>query len=178
MRWPDFHTIVFSLPFLAIFLMVDVAAAATTPPDAFPAASNASPPVVATNTNSQKIDLPVPLGEPIKGLKIPQYDETGKLTMCLIAEMARKIDERQVEFQKLKVQFDEKEEKEIIVKIPHSMLNLESKILIADSETLIQREDFEIVGQSAEFDTLLRQGNLKGRVHASFLNAAQMTALP
>ena len=92
------------------------------------------------------------------------------MTMCLIAETAQKLNENQVELGKLKIQFDDKEEKEIIVEIPHSMLNLETKILTADSETMIRREDFEIVGESAVFDTLARQGKFKGHVHASFRN--------
>jgi len=118
----------------------------------------------------QKIDLPIPVGEPVKGIKIPQYDENGKLTMNLIAETARKLDEKQVEFGKLKIEFNEKEEKTIIVEIPHSILDMESKVLVADTETTIRREDFEIIGQGAEFDTLARSGTFKGRVHASFRN--------
>ena len=144
--------------------MVVAAPAPTASPD--PTTSN--PPIPPVN--NQKIDLPVPVGEPVKGIKIPQYDEQGKLTMCLTADTALKLDDRQVELGKLKVQFSDNEEKEIIVEIPHSILNLETKILTADSETLIHREDFEIVGQSAEFDTLTRQGTFKGHVHASFRN--------
>jgi len=118
----------------------------------------------------QKMDLPIPVGEPVKGIKIPQYDENGKLTMNLIAETARKLDEKQVEFGKLKIEFSEKDEKTIIVEIPHSILDMESKVLIADSETQIHREDFEIIGEGAEFDTIARSGTFKGRVHASFRN--------
>ena len=94
--------------------------------------------------------------------------------MCLTAETAQKLNEQQVELHKLKVQFDDKEEKEIIVEIPHSILNLETKILTADSETVIRREDFEIVGATAVFDTLARQGTFKGRVHASFRKGAMI----
>ncbi len=121
-------------------------------------------------SQGQKIDLPIPVGEWVKGIKIPQYDENGKLTMNLIAERARKLDEKQVEFGKLKIEFNEKEEKTIIVEIPHSVLDMESKVLIADTETAVRREDFEIIGQSAEFDTLSRSGTFKGWVHASFRN--------
>lgn len=121
-------------------------------------------------SKGSKIDLPVPIGEPVKGIKVPQYDEQGKLTMCLNAETALKLDDRKVELNKLKVLFNDKEEKEIVVEIPHSILDMESKVLIADSETVIRREDFEIVGQSAEFDTFSRSGTFKGRVHASFQN--------
>ena len=127
-----------------------------------------SPSAAPASKNDRKIDLPVPIGEPVKGIKIPQYDDAGKLTMCLTAETAQKLDEQQVELHKLKVQFDDKEEKEIVVEIPHSFLNLETKMLTADSETVIRREDFEIIGETAVFDTMARQGTFKGRVHASF----------
>jgi len=134
-------------------------------PESTPAAT-----IAKADDKPQKIDLPVPIGEPVKGIKIPQYDEAGKLTMDLTAETALKLDERKVELKKLRVQFSDREEKEIVVEIPHSILDLETKMLSADSETLIKREDFEIVGKSAEFDTSARTGTFKGHVHASFRN--------
>lgn len=142
-----------------------------------PTASNAVAPAAlavaaASATNPEKMDLPVPVGEPIKGIKIPQYDEQGKLTMNLVADTALKLDERQVEFKNLKIQFSDKEEKEIVVEIPHSVLDLETKILSADTKTVIRREDFDIVGEKAEFDTMARTGKFKGPVHASFRNTA------
>lgn len=127
-------------------------------------------PAAQAPADNQKIDLPVPIGEPVKGIKIPQYDEAGKLTMCLTAETAKKLNDHQVDLGKLKVQFDEKENKEIIVEVPHSILDLDTKVLTADSETTIKREDFEIIGESAVFDTLARQGSFKGHVHALFMN--------
>jgi hypothetical protein len=176
MRWPD-HSFLF--PALALLLLAGVAIAA---PDATvtnasasvnsTAASNALPDALPAPAINQKIDLPVPVGEPVKGIKIPQYDEKGKMTLCLTADTAKKLDEHQVELSKLKVQFTEKEDQEIIVEIPHSILDLETKILTADTETTIHRPDFEIVGESATFDTIARQGSFKGHVHASFLNGA------
>jgi hypothetical protein len=150
------------------------AAPAATPA---PATTNAVAPAAlaasaAAATNGEKMDLPVPVGEPIKGIKIPQYDEQGKLTMNLVADSALKLDERQVEFKDLKIQFSDKEEKEIVVEIPHSILNLETKILTADTKTIIHREDFEIIGEKAEFDTTARTGKFKGTVHASFRNSS------
>lgn len=139
-----------------------------------PAASNSVAPaaLAASAANGEKMDLPVPVGEPIKGIKIPQYDEQGKLTMNLVADTALKLDERQVEFKNLKIQFSDKEEKEIVVEIPHSILDMETKILTADTRTVIRREDFDIVGEKAEFDTMARTGKFKGPVHASFRNTA------
>jgi hypothetical protein len=129
-------------------------------------------PNAATNTasDSKPIDLPVPVGEPVKGIKIPQYDETGKLTMNLSAETARKLDDTHVELEGLKVTFSDKEEKEIVVEIPRSLLDLQSRVLKAESKTVISREDFDICGEGAEFDTATRSGSFKGRVRASFRN--------
>ena len=152
--------------------MAGMAVAAPSPSPA-PTGSK-SPSAAPASKNDRKIDLPVPIGEPVKGIKIPQYDDAGKLTMCLTAETAQKLDEQQVELHKLKVQFDDKEEKEIVVEIPHSFLNLETKMLTADSETVIRREDFEIIGETAVFDTMARQGTFKGRVHASFSKGSTM----
>lgn len=170
MRLPDssFLRLVMGLLFLETAGLVGAA-----PDSAFLGTNKAPAPArVASKGNGQgqKIDLPIPVGEPVKGIKIPQYDENGKLTMNLIAETALKLDEKQVEFGKLKIEFNDKEEKTITVEIPHSILDMESKMLVANSETLIHREDFEIIGQSAEFDTVGRSGTFKGRVHASFRN--------
>ncbi len=161
--------------FVPVVLLLSVTGIVGAAPDsAFLGSNTTAPSPVAAKVKGQgqgqKIDLPIPVGEPVKGIKIPQYDENGKLTMNLIAETARKLDEKQVEFGKLKIEFNEKEEKTIIVEIPHSILDMESKVLVADTETTIRREDFEIIGQGAEFDTLARSGTFKGRVHASFRN--------
>lgn len=174
MLWTD-RTIRHPLFFLlTILCMVGSAVAdpATTNTPASPSTNTPTPVAPSLPGSNQKIDIPVPLHQPVKGIKIPQYDEQGKLTMCLTADTANKIDEKQVELGKLKVQFSDDENKEIVVTVPHSTLNLETKILTADSETLIHREDFEIVGERAEFDTLNRQGSFKGHVHAWFLNGA------
>jgi lipopolysaccharide export system protein LptC len=118
------------------------------------------------------IDIPIPVGEPVSGIKIPQYDETGKLSMTLLAGKARKLDDRKVEFENLKISFTDKEGKEILVEIPHALLDTQTKVLSADSKTVITREDFDIGGEKAEFDTVSRTGRFKGRVRASFRNSA------
>jgi hypothetical protein len=168
-RLPDLKPIFLLLLLLGVPLTTGASLAAGEPAST---ASGAMTNAALAPSKGAKIDLPVPVGEPVKGIKVPQYDENGKLTMSLNAETALKLDDRKVELGKLKVLFSDKEEKEIIVEIPHSILDMETKVLVADSETVIRREDFEIVGQSAEFDTFSRSGTFKGKVHASFQNGA------
>lgn len=169
MRLPDPKIPLCLLALLAPLCAVVPLQAAPAVPAATPSPTNAAIPA-ASAARGEKMDLPVPVGEPIKGIKIPQYDEQGKLTMNLVAETALKLDERQVEFKNLRIQFSDKEEKEIVVEIPHSVLDMETKILVADTKTVIRREDFDIAGEQAEFDTMARTGRFKGPVRASFRN--------
>jgi len=151
----------------ALLLMGVPLRAADAPPISTNQAANQ-----ATNQAAKPvpIDIPIPVGEPVSGIKIPQYDEEGKISMTLLAGKARKLDDRQVEFENLKVSFTDKEGKEILVEIPDSLLDTETKVLTADSKTVITREDFDINGEKAEFDTVSRTGRFKGRVRASFRN--------
>lgn len=128
----------------------------------------------ATNGTAKPapIDIPIPIGEPVSGIKIPQYDEEGKVSMTLLAGKARKLDDSKVEFESLKVSFTDKEGKEILVEIPHALLDTQTRLLNADSRTVITRDDFDIAGEKAEFDTVSREGRFKGRVKASFRNGA------
>ena len=130
------------------------------------------PSLVGSSGKGKPIDIPVPVGEPVTGIKIPQYDEEGKLSMTLLAGTARKIDDRKVEFGQLKVTFTDKEGKETLVDIPHALLDTGNRMLTSDSKTVVTREDFDIEGEKAEFDTVERTGTFRGRVRASFRNAA------
>lgn len=171
MRLPDTN-LRLQILFAAFFCAaMPLRAAETTAVQSAPA-NAAPPPSRAAITNAGAMDVPVPVGEPVKGIKIPQYDEQGKLTMNLTAETALKLDERKVEFNNLRIQFADKEEKEIIVEIPHSILDLDTRLLVADTKTVIRREDFDIAGDKAEFDTVARTGTFKGPVRASFRNGA------
>lgn len=137
-----------------------------------PESHGASGGAAAEAAKSAPIDIPIPVGEPVSGIKIPQYDEEGKLSMTLLAGKARKLDDRKVEFENLKIRFTDKEGKEILVEIPHALLDTETKVLVADSKTAISRDDFDIAGDNVEFDTVSRTGRFKGRVRASFRNGA------
>ena len=126
--------------------------------------------VLMEEKRAQPIDLPAPVGEEMKGIIIPQYDTNGKLTMNFYAATARKLDEHQVELHDLKVEFFETDGKDVTVMIPHGIFNLETKILGMDTETKIQREDFNMVGESGDFDTIKRLGTMKGHVHMEIRN--------
>ena len=109
-------------------------------------------------------DVPVPIGIPVKGIKIPHRNEAGKLVMTIEAEVATKLDEHQVDMQNMKIESFDDEGKKINIELPHSVFNLDTRMLTGDSHALIRREDFEITGDSVEFNTKTRYAVLRGKI--------------
>jgi hypothetical protein len=48
---------------------------------------------IAQTQKSIDFDLPVPVGMPVNGIKVPQYSEDGRRLMLLEAAIAKKVDE-------------------------------------------------------------------------------------
>lgn len=109
-------------------------------------------------------DLPVPVGMPVNGIKVPQYSEDGRRLMLFEAAIAKKVDEKRVEMESLKLEALDGEGRKIFVELPQAVFNLDSRILTGENSAKISREDFEITGDSIEFNTKTRFGTLRGNV--------------
>ena len=122
------------------------------------------------------IDIPMPEGKDAKGLKIPYRDEQGKLQMRFTIGVARRIDESHVEMADLQVEtFDDAGEPEMTIDLPTSVLNLKTSVLTTNQAVKIQRDDFEITGNSMTFNTKTKQGGLGGKVRMLIYNLADQT---
>jgi hypothetical protein len=113
---------------------------------------------------SDKIEVPVPVGIPVLGLKIPHYDVNGKLAMAFETESAKKIDESQIEMTNVKLEVLDNEGNKIFVELPQSLFNLDTRILSGHKGALIKRSDFVITGDHIEFNTKTRFGTIRGNV--------------
>jgi hypothetical protein len=109
-------------------------------------------------------DVPMPLNMPVKGIKIPHRNEEGKLIMTIEAEVATKLDEQHVEMENMKVESFDEDGKKINIELPHSIFDLETRILTGDRHAYIHREDFEVTGDSVEFNTKTRHAVLRGKI--------------
>lgn len=126
-------------------------------------AENTSAPAAASPQESE-FDLPVPMGMPVNGIKIPQYDEDGKLLMLLEAGVAKKVDDQHIEMEDLKLQALDANGEKIFVELPQALFNLQTRILTGDKTAKIYRDDFEITGDGIDFNTKTRFGTLRGNV--------------
>ena len=121
-------------------------------------------PKASSSPEEKELDLPVPVGIPVNGIKVPHYNSEGKLELVLEAESAQKTDETNVEFTNLKLEAHDDEDRKIFVELPQAILNLDTRILTGDKSVIIRREDFTISGDQIEFNTKTQFGTLKGNI--------------
>lgn len=121
-------------------------------------------PTPAEPAKSGNFEMPVPLGIPVKGIKIPHRNEEGKLIMTIEAEVAKKLDESHVEMENMTIESLDDDGKTIRISLPHSVFDLDTRILKGESHALIKRDDFEITGDAVEFNTKTRQATLRGKI--------------
>ena len=113
---------------------------------------------------SERFEMPVPVGMPVNGLKVPQYDQDGKLLMLFEAVTATKVSDDIVEMDSVQLEALDSEGQKIFVELPQAVFNLKTNLLTGDKTATIRREDFEITGDSIEFNTQTRFGILRGNV--------------
>jgi hypothetical protein len=136
---------------------------------AFAFAVMAMPPLQGEPTPSPSpsptpFDVPIPVGMPVNGIKVPYYDETGRLAILIEADVAQKTDDTNVRLENLRLEALDEEERKILIELPKATLDLETRILSGDSSATIRREDFNITGDTIEFDTKNRFGTMRGNI--------------
>ena len=127
-----------------------------------PAAAAAAP-ADAKKTDAAKdkdrLDLPVPKGQPQKGLRIPIYSPEGKLMYSFQIGVAEVVDADNIKMGELRLEtFKENGEHEFDIDLPDSIFNAKTKELTSKAHVTIKRHDFEITGNSMTFNTETRVG--------------------
>jgi hypothetical protein len=118
-----------------------------------------------------RISVPVPPGHDAKGLVIPHRDAEGKLQMRFTMEVGSRIDADHLKMTTLLIEtFDADEKPEMTVNLPDSVLDLNTRIVSTENTVLIKRADFELTGQTMEFNTETRAGRLGGKVRMLIYN--------
>jgi len=110
-------------------------------------------------------NIPLPIGHEAKGLVLPDFDSEGHLRGRFEAGTAHRIDEEHVGFQHLKITtYTPESRPDLKIDMHTSVLDLKTRILSSQERTTIERADFNIAGDSVQFDTNTRTGRLIGNV--------------
>jgi hypothetical protein len=124
-------------------------------------------------------NIPLPVGHEAKGLVLPDFDVEGHLRGKFEAVSAKRLDEEHIGFHSLKITTYTPEDKpDLTIDLIESVLNLKTRILSSNQRTTIQRADFNIVGDSVEFDTNTHTGKLIGNVKMVITSQSQLLANP
>src|SRR5881396_3085657 len=124
-------------------------------------------------------NIPLPIGHEAKGLVLPDFDGEGHLRGKFEAGTARRIDQEHIGFEHLKITtYTPEDQPDLRVDMSTSVLDLKTRILSSKARTMIQRADFNIAGDSVEFDTNSRTGRLMGNVKMVITDKSRLTAKP
>lgn len=143
--------------------------------------SSATPSASATATAGDQslTNIPLPIGHEAKGLILPDFDLQGHLRGRFEAESAKRLDEVHVGFHALKIiTFTPESQPDLTIELSESILNLKTRILSSNERSTIKRADFNIVGDSVEFDTNSRVGKLVGNVKMVITSQSKLLANP
>jgi hypothetical protein len=110
-------------------------------------------------------NIPLPVGHEAKGLVLPDFDSEGHLRGRFEAGTAHRIDEEHIGFQHLKITtYTPENQPDLKIDMHTSVLDLKTRVLSSQERTTIERADFNIAGDSVQFDTNTRTGRLTGNV--------------
>src|SRR6266496_947315 len=124
-------------------------------------------------------NIPLPIGHEAKGLVLPDFDGEGHLRGKFEAGTARRIDQGHVGFQQLKITtYTPENRPDLQIDMHTSVLDLQTRILSSQERTTVQRADFNIVGDSVQFDTNTRTGRLIGNVKMVITEQSHLTGKP
>jgi hypothetical protein len=137
-------------------------------------ARQGSSPVEQSLTN-----IPLPIGHEAKGLVLPDFDGEGHLRGKFEAGTAHRIDQEHIGFEHLKITtYTPEDQPDLKIDMSTSVLDLKTRILSSKTRTTIQRADFNIAGDTVEFDTNSRTGRLIGNVKMVITDTSRLTAKP
>src|SRR5467141_2391518 len=120
-------------------------------------------------------NIPLPVGHEAKGLVLPDFDVEGHLRGRFEAVSAKRLDEYHIGFHSLKITtYTPENQTDLTIELSESVLNLNTRILSSNERTTIKRADFNIAGDSVEFDTNTHTGKLVGNVKMVITSQSQL----
>jgi hypothetical protein len=132
------------------------------------AADKATPSPSASARGKRDFDLtnlPLPIGHEAKGLVLPDFNVQGRQIGRVEAASARRTDESHVLFKDIKIlTYDEQNQPDLQIEMSEGVLDLKTRVITSPRRTTVSRADFNIIGDTFEFDPASRTGSLHGAV--------------
>lgn len=123
-------------------------------------------------TTKEKEDaIPIPPGHDARGVRIPFYDEDGRLQMFFSMEIATRLDPARLQMANLKIEtYDESGKPDLGISMPVSLYDIGASVVSSAAPVTIHRSDFEMTGTHMTFNTDTRLGKFKGPARMVIFN--------
>ncbi|MBE2180338.1 MAG: LPS export ABC transporter periplasmic protein LptC [Chthoniobacterales bacterium] len=117
-------------------------------------------------STAASIEIPVAIGQNVKGIRLPHYENGDKLSMRFNADSAERASETKFNFKGLRIEvFDDSPDKPAMeVVLDRAVYDRDTGLLTSEDRAKITGETFEIIGQQLEFDSKTRSSRLLGPV--------------
>jgi hypothetical protein len=111
-------------------------------------------------------NVPIVPGHDAKGLVLPDFDHLGRMRGKLEAGLTKRLDDEHVEFTSVKFTtfVPETQTPDLQIVMNSSVFNLKTQVLNSLERTTVKRADFEITGDTMQFEMITRKGTLAGNV--------------
>jgi lipopolysaccharide export system protein LptC len=135
------------------------------------------PPICAQQPAAAKpstLNVPLPVGQSAKGVHIPVFDEDGKMQMYLSVDAMLRKDENQLQMTNTKVEiYNDQGKPDMGIDLPVSLLDLNTRVLTSDQSFNMHQTDFELIGETLQFNTVTRIGKIFGKVKLIIYNIGE-----
>jgi hypothetical protein len=128
----------------------------------------------------QRIELPVPIGHDVKGLRLPLRNDQGKMDMQFDVETARRLDDQNVEMHTTVIQtYNQQTDKpDAKIYLENSEMNLDTEVIKTNDPVKITRADFLLTADSGVFNSKTRHGVVYGHIHLVIYNRSELQTKP
>jgi hypothetical protein len=111
-------------------------------------------------------NVPIVAGHDAKGLVLPDFDHLGRMRGKLEAGLTKRLDEEHIEFKSVKFTtfVPDTQTPDLQIVMNSSVFNLKTQVLNSSERTTVKRADFEITGDTMQFEMITRKGTLAGNV--------------
>jgi len=124
----------------------------------------------------RKLDLPVPIGHEVKGLRVPVRTNEGKMDLQFDIDVATRLDAQNVQMRTASIQtFNQQtSQPEVKIDLKNAVMNLETSVIRSNEPIVITRNDFRLTGDGLEFNSKTRQGRVMGNVRMLIYNRGEL----
>jgi hypothetical protein len=131
---------------------------------------------IAADEPSRRVDLPVPIGHEVKGLRVPLRTSEGKMDLQFDMESATRLDDQNVEMHTALIQtFDQQSSKpDVKINLKKSVMNMETNVITSQDPILVTRSDFQLTADGMEFNSKTRQGKVYRNIRLLIYNRNEL----